>query len=78
MRGSKNKIGWCEAGVSVPAEGTSLYVLLLLLIICVHFMVGNLPEEHAKNIRTSRAKSFSPANLRNDKQAIWKYWNKED
>lgn len=78
MRGSKNKTGWCEAGVSVPAEGTSLYVLLLLLIICVHFMVGNLPEEDAKNIRTSRAKSFSPANLRNDKQAIWKYWNKED
>lgn len=53
MRGGKNKTGWCKAGVSVPAEGTSLYVLLLLLIIIVHFMVGNLPEEHAKNIRTS-------------------------
>lgn len=53
MRGGKNKTGWCEGGVSVPAEGTSLYVLLLLLIIFVHFMVDNLPEEHPKNIRTS-------------------------
>lgn len=53
------------------AKGECQCASLIIDHLCAFY--GNLPEEHAKDIRTSRAKSFSPASLRNDKQAIWKY-----